>query len=222
MPCLRHPTTAVHGRYCAACLLEQALLAHEDIASAATAQYRVQLPLGETAYGAVYVVRSDDNGRLFRLKTWHGQAPPAFMERFEELRANLESWAEPLISVPLRAWVDQAGRPSVLNEFRKGLPILDCVRSGRLATHTGFSLLSRLRAATAAGHRRGLVHGSIGPGNVLVDTSGRSSCLLDSGLAGLWLDPVGEAPSVATDEAGYLALERAVRALETTLPGPSL
>ncbi len=57
------------------------------------------------------------------------------------------------------------------------------------------------------------MHGSIVPGNVLVDPSGPSGYLLDFGLAGLMIDSTREAPSAATDEAGFVALERTFREL---------
>lgn len=211
MRCLRHRAAATHGSHCAACLLERALLPDEDLVSPATAQFAIQIPLSETASASVYLVRSDQQARLLRLKRWHGQAPVEFLERFEQLQTNLERWSQPLIPIPLRAWVDQAGRPSTLSEFRQGMPILNCLRSGRLAAAAALKLLTQLEDAAAAGHQRGLVHGSIVPGNLLVDTSGTSAHLLDFGLAALLLSATAEAPSVATDEAGFASLERTIR-----------
>jgi hypothetical protein len=222
MSCLRHLTAATHASHCAACLLEEALVAAEDTSSAVTGPFSVQVPLGQSPFASVSLVRSEWPRRLLRLKTWHTQAPAGFVKRFEELHANLDAWSHPLIANPVRAWVDAAGRPSVLSAFRKGVPMLDCVRSGRLATETASSLLARLMDATLAGHGRGLVHGSIVPGNVLVDTSGPSEYLLDFGMSGLLCSSAASAPSPATDEAGFVSLERTLRDLGAGSSGFSL
>lgn len=221
MHCPRHRAAATHGSHCAACLLERALLTDEHLVSPATTRFTIQIPFSETASASVYLVRSDEQAGLLRLKRWHGQAPAAFLERFEHLQANLEGWSQPLIPRPLRAWVDHAGRPSVLSEFRQGMPILNCLRSGRLAAAAALRLLTQLEGAAVDGHQRGLVHGSVVPGNLLVDTSGTSAHLLDFGLAALLLSPRTEAPSVATDEAGFASLERTVRKFAAD-PGASL
>jgi serine/threonine-protein kinase len=197
-------------------------MAAEDSSSTATGPFTVQVPLGETGSASVYLVRSERPRGLLRLKTWHTQAPAGFVKRFEGLHANLDAWSHPLISNPLRAWVDAAGRPSVLSAFRKGVPMLDCVRSGRLETATASSLLAQLRDATVAGHARGLVHGSIVPGNVLVDTSGGAVYLLDFGLASLLLSSDAPALSPAIDEAGFVSLERTLRELGGGSSGVSL
>ena len=213
MQCPRHRSATAHGRHCAACLLEQALLAPEDTAARPTDQFTVHVPLGETARTSVFLVHGGDQARVLRLKRWHAPAPAAFLVRFERLKADLEAWSHPSVPVPLRAWVDPRGRPSVLSEFRQGLPILDCLRAGRLGAATALWLLTQLEAAAAAGHQRGLVHGSIGPGNVLVNGSGPSAHLLDFGLAGLVCSPGEAIPSAAADEAGLAALDQRIRAL---------
>ncbi len=76
----------------------------------------------------------------------------------------MASWNDGGIDPPLAAGLDSAGRPSVLTEFRQGLPILDRVRSGALGQEAAVTLLQPLVALTRAAHERGLVHGSIVPG----------------------------------------------------------
>lgn len=222
MSCLRHPTAVTHRNHCAACLLEWALMPAEDPSSTGTGRFTVQVPLGETGSASVYLVRSEWPRGLLRLKTWHTNAPAGFVKRFLELKANLHAWSHPLISNPLRAWVDAAGHPSVLSEFRKGVPMLDCVRSGRLTMEKASGVLAQLRGVAVAGHARGLVHGSIGPGNVLVDTSDAAGYLLDFGLAALLCSSGTPAPSPATDEAGFVSLERTLGDLGGPSSGSSL
>ena len=144
-----------------------------------------------------------------RLKVWRTQAPSGFLERFRQLYAQLGTWAERSIVLPLEAGIDADGRPWVLTEFRQGVTLLDRVRSGRLAPDVARVLLAQLRKATEAAHRRGLIHGSVVPGNILVETSGTSTGLLDFGLGPLLLEPHdGRGLSEATDQGGFLSLDR--------------
>jgi serine/threonine protein kinase len=100
----------------------------------------------------------------------------------------------------------------VLTEFRQGLPILDRVRSGALGQEAAVALLQPLVALTRAAHERGLVHGSIGPGNVIVQPDAATACLLDFGLVRLLDGSARQGLSPSADLAGWDALARALRA----------
>jgi serine/threonine protein kinase len=209
MECARHPGAATHGAHCAACLLEGALASNE-----ALPRFTIQLPLGETSSGSVLLVRTEPPAaRLLRLKTVRRRAPIAFLERFQELQLRLEAWSEPSVSIPTAAWVDDDGHPWVLSEFRQGVPLLDRVRDRRLAAETGIALLARLREIVRIAHGRGLVHGSIVAGNVLVDTPGTSAYLLDFGFRPLLAASASVALSEEEDDAGFVALFQALREL---------
>ena len=73
----------------------------------------------------------------------------------------------------------------MLTEFRQGVPILDRVRSGRLDREEAVARLTPLIALITSAHARGLVHGSIVPGNVIVGPDSAPARLLDFGHATL-------------------------------------
>jgi serine/threonine protein kinase len=207
VPCRRHPRAASHCGYCAVCLLEEALAPEVG-----GRQLTIQVPLGETPSASVFLVK--DGGpahRLLRLKTWRRPAAAGFLERFHRLQARLESWTVEGIIRPIAAGVDALGRPSVLTEFKQGVPILDRVRSGRLDREEAIARLTPLITLIESAHTRGLFHGSIAPGNVIVGSDSPRVRLLDFGLAPLMSSAEDYAALSSADIAGFAALTRTLR-----------
>ena len=219
-----------HGGYCAACLLEEALAPAEAVAPTSTVEtdethrggtrhVTIQVPLGQSASASVFLVKGEGPAlRLLRLKTWRRPAPAGFLSRFHQLQARLEEWASEGIVPLLAASVDATGCPSVLSEFRQGVPLLDSVRSGRLDPEDAIARLTPLIALTHSAHALGLVHGSIVPGNVIVQRDSASAYLLDFGLAPLFGVPVNEVAFASADLAGFAALTRMVQGASRSGP----
>ncbi len=205
---------ATHRQYCAACLLEGALAPVEDDAPVRTRQLTLLLPLGETAATKVFLVKDESpHGRLLRLKIWCRPAATGFLARFHHLQTQTESWTFEGVDRPLAAGLDATGCPSVLTEFRQGVPILDRVRSGRLDREGAIALLTPLIALTRRAHARGLVHGSIVAGNVIVEVESGRARLLDFGLTPLMASAEDRPPLASADLAGFEALARTLRTL---------
>jgi hypothetical protein len=219
--CPRHPQARYHRGHCAVCLLEEALGAAgasaaqlSDPALPAAKDFTIQMPLGDSPAASVFLVRANGPAlRLLRLKTWKTPAPDGFLARFHELQARLKAWGDPDIDPPLAAGVDVFGRPSVLTQFRQGVPILDGVRSGRLPSEDAVARLTSLVAVTRRAHVRGLVHGSIVAGNVIVHPRSQTAWLLDFGFASLFLPRGSEAALAFKDLAGFAALGVTLREL---------
>ena len=212
--CERHPRAALHRGLCAACLVEEALAPVPDRPPQLIARFTTQVPLGATDASSVFLATGEwPWRRLLRLKTWHRQAPVDFARRFAALQAALERVHDEAIVMPLAAWTDAEGCPCVLTEFRQGLPLLDCVESGRLAPGDARVVLRVLLEKTAAAHERGLAHGSIVPGNVFWRPD-RSVFLLDFGLAPAITTDQPPIPWPRSDLAGFAALERLLRQLD--------
>jgi serine/threonine protein kinase len=215
---------ATHRYYCAACLLEEALTPADTVAPTSmgpmdekhrggTRHLTIQMPLGESASASVFLVRGEyPDVRFLRLKTWRRPAAPGFLARFQQLQEQLEGWDCEAIVPPLAASIDATGCPSVLSGFRQGGPILDRVRSGRLNPEDACARLAPLLELTHRAHARGLVHGSIVPGNVIIQP-GSAACLLDFGLAPLFAVPGGDVALRSADVAGFAALARTLREL---------
>ena len=225
MACTRHPLAATHRYYCAACLLEEALTpagrvggasmeAIDEKHSGGTRHLTIQMPLGESASASVFLVRGEYPAlQFFRLKTWRRPAAPGFLARFQQLQKQLEGWDCEAIVPPLAASIDATGCPSVLSGFRQGVPIVDRVKSGRLNPEDACARLTLLAELTHRAHARGLVHGSIVPGNVIIPPDSAAACLLDFGLAPLFAAPGKEAAFASGDLAGFDALARTLREL---------
>jgi serine/threonine protein kinase len=175
------------------------------------------VPLGATPRASVFLVREGTaSPRLLRLKVWHAPAAPGFLERFDHLRIRLERWRGSPIALPLAASLDSAGCPSVLSEFRQGVPILDAVRARRIKAGSAWTLIRPVIDVLLAMHEEGLGHGALVSGNVLLEVGPGSTHLVDFGLAAL-LDPMSVPAAVTlSDRNGLAALGRAVRAVRRT------
>jgi hypothetical protein len=215
MTCARHPAAGNHRGHCAACLLENAIGQDPQPPVPQTGDgITIQLPLGRTLSSSVLLVRS--NGapfRLLRMKTWHAAAPSDFMSRFQRLQRKLSEWNDAAVRAPLAAWVDASRRASVLSEFSQGVPIIDRVQSGGLDPDDAEACLNRLRDIICTGHRRGLVHGSLGSGNIIVTARCARAYLLDFGHAALMAREPDCLPAPDSDLAGLDRLTVAIRAV---------
>ena len=221
MACRHHPNAASFRGHCAACLLEEALGPQPEELDTRTRQLTIQVPLGETTSSAVFLVKTEGPApRLLRLKTWRRPAVAGFLARFRRLQAQLDAWAPEDLDRPLAASIDAAGCPSVLTVFSQGVPILDRVRSGRLEREQAVARLTRLIALIVSAHARGLVHGSIGPGNVIVGPDSARARLLDFGHATLMTPSEDDAALAVGDLAGFAALARTLRELPMN-PAPA-
>jgi hypothetical protein len=188
MACRKHPSGAQRGGRCQACLLEEALAPAGN--TAPPRRLTIHLPLGLSASTSVFLVRQDTpTVALLRLKTWHLPAPLDYLDRFGDLQARLTAGGEAAVVVPLAACVDCSGWPSVLSEFRRGIPVQNAVRSGALTSSAARALLGPLRDVMARLRERGLAHGSMVPGNVLVRPDLSAVFLLDFGLSALLTAP---------------------------------
>jgi serine/threonine protein kinase len=210
MACEKHPLAAARNGLCPVCLLQAALAPDVDVPAR---RLTVHLPLGLTRAGAVYLVRQEaPTAGLLRLKTWHRTAPADFLERFYELQEGLARADEMAIVSPLAASIDAGGWPSVLTEFRRGVPVGDAVKSGALSSHAAAGLLEPLRDVLHRTHAHGLAHGAIVGGNVIVRPDLTAAFLIDFGLSALVHPPLAPARRASTDEAALDALTATLQA----------
>jgi hypothetical protein len=205
MPCQKHPLASAACAHCPVCLLEQALV------PSAARQLTVHVPLGYGPDTAVFIVRQDVPApALLRLKVWRRRAPAGFLEGVSTLIEDLQEHGEPAVVAPIAGWVDEAGYPAVLSRFRLGVPILSAVKSGALPSDAALVLLESLVPVLDRCHRRGLAHGSIVPGNVLVEPDARALLLVDFGLSRL-AGPTAQADPVTGDRDGLASLQQTLR-----------
>jgi hypothetical protein len=210
MGCDKHPLVSVPGQLCPVCLLEQAL------APATVRDLIIQVPLGHGPDTSVFLVRQETpSPALLRLKVWRRPAPPSFLDGVAELTRRLDDIAGPAIVAPLAASLDSAGCPAVLSAFRQGLPIHHAVRSGVLGGAAALALVESLAVSLDRCHQFGLAHGSLVPGNVMVQPDGRAVFLVDFGLSPLF-GRTPAADAAAADRAGLAVLAGVLRPLRST------
>lgn len=211
MTCDRHPLAVSHGGLCPACLIEAALATPVGTGDL-TGTFTIHLPLGESVSASVFLVREEGpDGRLLRLKVWRSPAPPDFLARFRQLQQQLGEWCHPCVALPLAAYVDTAGCPAVLTEFRQGIPIIEAIGTGGLSPQLAATMLQSLIEVVRIAHTRGLVHGSMVTGNVIAHSGDGVAHLLDFGLTAVAL-PITDRPAAASDDRqGLAAILRAVR-----------
>ena len=206
--CSRHPAAAALRGHCLACLLEAALASSERRETTIGGSFTIQVPLGGSQNASVFLVRDGSAiPRLLRLKRWRTPAPAGFIDGFERLKARLEEWRPATVVLPVTAWVDEEGCPSVVTDFRQGLPLLESVRSGRLHRERASSGLRQLRETLDAAHIRRLAHGSVVPGNVFSARPDGEPYLLDFGLAVLLSGPGAPADPAAADREGLARIQ---------------
>jgi serine/threonine protein kinase len=204
MACEKHPLASPRGGWCPVCLLEEALLP-DKVES--PRRLVVQLPLGLTSSGSVFLVRQEAPAAgLLRLKIWHRQATPDFLDRFNELRQALAQAAETEIVAPIAGSLDTDGCPSVLTEFRRGVPLLQAVASGALSRRAAADLAGPVREVLGRMHARRLAHGSIVAGNLIVRPDLTAISLLDFGLSALQHPPSSPAAAASEDDEALDAL----------------
>lgn len=201
--CSRHPAAGTVRGHCQACLLEAAFAPPQGTETAAGGRFTIQLPLGESEAAQVFLVRDDPaSARLLRLKRWRSPPPAGFIDGFERLKARLQEWCPPAILLPVAAWVDATGCPSVVTGFRQGMPLLESVMSGWLDPERAHAGLQQLEQILDAAHQRGLAHGSIVPGNVFSARPDGGMYLLDFGLAILLSGPRAPTDWATADREG--------------------
>ena len=208
MACRKHPLASPRGGLCPACLLEEALSPDQ---ATPPRRLTVHLPLGLTRSSSVFLVRQDaPSAGLLRLKTWHRAAPPDYLDRFYQLQEALAQAAETALVAPLAVSLDASGWPSVLTDFRRGVPVLEAVRSGALTARTAAEIAGPVRDLMHRMHLRGLAHGSIVHGNVIVRPDRTAAFLLDFGLSALLRPPSSPAARASEDDEALDALLEAI------------
>ena len=215
--CSRHPAAEAVRGHCQACLLEAALASPQGMTTATGGgRFTILVPLGDSEAALVSLVRDDSAApRLLRLKRWRTPAPAGFIDGFAHLKTQLQGWRPPAIVLPVTAWVDANGYPSVVTGFRQGMPLLESVRSGWLHPERARSGLRQLQQILDAAHQRGLAHGSVVPGNVFSARPDGAAYLLDFGFAVLL--SVRRAPSdwAAADREGLARIQAQVERLSS-------
>jgi serine/threonine-protein kinase len=194
-------------------------VALEDTSAELGPSCRVLSVIGRSARGTTFLAESEDGSpfpRYVALKILDvgADAVPGAAERLRQVQRKAARVTHPAFAPMLEAGVSVEGRPYLVYEYVRGLPVLLHSEHHGLDRAARLAVVSAVGAAVALIHRAGLAHGALRPSNVLVSSTGDGGAIrvLDLGEAEALgaIRPDARAPSTAADLEDLDALRRAI------------
>ena len=152
-------------------------------------KYRLLERVGAGGMGSVYAARRLSLGDVVAVK---GILPerisPRNRARFLREARALARIRHPNVVRVFDFGEAEDGRPYMVTEFIDGPTLAQVLAAGQLPLTRGLELFTDICRAVEAGHRRGVVHRDLKPGNVMLERSddgGETVKVLDFGLARL-------------------------------------
>jgi len=164
--------------------VEQAQSASASIEMVAIPGYEIECELGRGGVGVVYKARQVGLNRSVALKIVLAgpYTDPGTRARFLLEAESVAAMEHPGV-VRVFAFGEHAGYPFLAMEYLPAGSLAAYTKQrGPLPAHEAATLLTKLAAAVAHAHSRGVVHRDIKPGNVLLTEDGQPR-LTDFGLA---------------------------------------
>ena len=145
--------------------------------------YRLLEQVGEGAFGVVYRAIQPQVGREVAIKAVHPELAnhPDFVRRFDH-EAQIVARLEHPHVVPLYDYWREPDAAYLVMRFLRGGSVEDLLEVGPLEPARVVSIVEQISSALGAGHRQGVVHRDVKPGNVLLDEEG-NAYLTDFGVA---------------------------------------
>ncbi|MEX1124049.1 MAG: BTAD domain-containing putative transcriptional regulator [Acidimicrobiia bacterium] len=164
--------------------------------------YELRDVIGEGAFGVVYQAYQPSVGRELAIKIIRADNANdlVFVARFEREAQRVANLEHPHVLPLYDYWRDPGGAYLVMPLMRGG-SLDSSLRQGPWNLEPTLRLVDQVGSALAYAHRRGVVHGDLKPGNVLLDEDG-NAYLTDFGIAltaGSDPGPAGTAATIRTD-----------------------
>lgn len=148
--------------------------------------YRILQSLQESDLGSIYLVQQDEPARRLCLDIY---APTSRSDersrRFQHLRDRIATLDHPGVVQLIETGTAHTGKGMqhfVVADYIEGTSLLDSLQRESRTLDEQIDLIAELTEIIAHAHRRGIVHGDLRPGTVLIDTSGHPR-VLDFGVA---------------------------------------
>jgi len=135
-------------------------------------RYRLLELLGVGNWGTVWVAQQiEDIDRRVALKILKlGMDSKEFLARFEAERQMQTIMDHPNIARVLDAGATEYGRPYLVMELVKGIPLLEFADKNRMSIAERVKLFIKICDAIQHAHEKGVVHRDLKPSNILVST----------------------------------------------------
>jgi serine/threonine protein kinase/tetratricopeptide (TPR) repeat protein len=132
--------------------------------------YLLREQIGEGGFGLVFVAeQTEPVKRKVALKVIKpGMDTREVISRFEQERQALAMMDHPNIARVLDAGATDSGRPYVVMELVRGIPIIDYCDQNHLTPHERLGLFVTVCQAIQHAHQKGVIHRDVKPSNVLV------------------------------------------------------
>jgi serine/threonine protein kinase len=133
--------------------------------------YRLLKRIGEGGFGVVYLAEQEKPvQRLVALKIIRiGLDTREFIARFEAERQALAVMDHPNIARVFDAGATDAGRPYLVMELIRGIPITTYCDEHRLPITARLKLFLRVCDAIQHAHQKGVIHCDLKPSNILIE-----------------------------------------------------
>ena len=143
-------------------------------------RYRIIEPLGEGGMGAVYLAEDITLGRRVAIKLLSSTAPEYRARFLREARA-VSQLIHPNIAAVFDYGETPEGKPYIVMELIKGLPLSEKLLEGSLPLPEAARIVSLIAAALGEAHHQGVVHRDVKPSNVVLTERGHVK-VVDFGL----------------------------------------
>jgi len=157
------------------------------IGSFIAGRYKLREEIGEGGMGTVYLAeQTQPVKRKVALKLIReGMGSRALLARFESERQALALMDHPNIAKVFDAGTTESGRPFVVMELVKGIPVTNYCDEHRLDLPARLALFRQICSAVQHAHQKGIIHRDLKPTNILVEShDGRPvPKVIDFGLA---------------------------------------
>lgn len=137
-------------------------------------RYKLLEQLGEGAWGTVWMAQQTEGiQRKVALKILKlGLDTKDFLARFEAERQMLAMMDHPNIARVIDAGATDYGRPYMVMELVKGMPLLEYADKNRLSIAERVELFTKICSALQHAHEKGVIHRDLKPSNILVSKQG--------------------------------------------------
>ena len=158
-PSCGQPVAVKGAAFCGYCLLR----------AGAVYEYRTVTVLGRGVHGIVYLAEQLPGERLVAVKILNARdESDEVLARLERCRDLLDSLNSPHAVHIFDLGLTNGGRPYVVSEYVRGIPIDRYLRSGKTGSAIMRGVVESARDLVGAAHAAGLVHGGLKPTNILV------------------------------------------------------